>query len=139
MTIRVAFVGADSTKWNKQTEIVARLKIINTMRYYMSAYPNSFIPISGHSPKGGIDIWAEEIAKGLGLEMKIYAPDIFAWEANGKIGYKKRNMMIAENCDVLFVFSPMVNGKRVWNGGLWTANYAKKIGKIVHRFDIPMD
>lgn len=136
MVIGVAFVGADSSKWDQRTETVVRLKIRNIMRYYMSAYPNAFIPISGHSPKGGVDIWAEEIAKELGLEMKIFAPNVFAWEVKEKNGYKKRNIMIAEECDVLFVFSPSINGKVVWNGGLWTANYAENLGKKVHRFVI---
>jgi hypothetical protein len=136
MVAKIAFVGADSSKWDQKGETVVRLKIRNIMRYYMSAYPNAFTPISGHSPKGGVDIWTEEIAKELGLEMKIFAPEVFAWEDEEKVGYKKRNIMIAEECYILFVFSPSINGKVVWNGGLWTANYAEKIGKKVYRFDI---
>ena len=136
MPIKVAFVGADSSKWDQKSETVVRLKVRNIMRYYMSAYPDAFIPISGHSPKGGVDIWTEEIAKELGLEMKIFAPKAFVWwvvERGEEIGYKKRNMLIAQECDVLFVFSPSIKGKVVWNGGLWTANYAENLGKKVHR------
>ena len=134
--MKVAFVGADGTKWDQRTETIVRLKMRNIMRYYMSAYPNNFIPISGHSPKGGVDIWAEEIAKELGLEMKIFAPEVFAWEDEEKVGYKKRNIMIAEECYILFVFSPSINGKVVWNGGLWPANYAENLGKNVHKIVI---
>ena len=134
--MKVAFVGADITKWDQRTETIVRLKMRNIMRYYMSAYPGNFIPISGHSPKGGVDIWAEEIAKELGVEIKLFAPEVFAWERGAEVGYKKRNIMIAEECDVLYVFSPSVNGSVIWNGGLWTANYAENLGKNVHKIVI---
>lgn len=134
--MKVAFVGADITKWNQRTETVVRLKMRNIMRYYMSAYPGNFIPIIGHSPKGGVDIWAEEIAKELCVEIKLFAPEVFVWERGAEVGYKKRNIMIAEECDVLYVFSPSVNGSVIWNGGLWTANYAENLGKNVHKIVI---
>jgi len=38
------------------------------------------ILISGHCPKGGVDIWAEEIAKELGIQTEIHPAEHKGWK-----------------------------------------------------------
>jgi len=78
--------------------------------------------------KGGVDTWAEIVAKELGIKTEIYAPevnqwndkvvseitsDIFGdWHVSGKRfhvrkkGYRSRNIEIAKNCDILYDIEP---------------------------------
>ena len=110
--------------------------------------------MSGGCHKGGVDIWSEMIADAIGIPKEIYLPDVHQWEDDKepmiprwgmfiiKKGYKSRNMEIGDNCDVLYCFEPVSDGKRTilgdnglkgrWSGGCWTYNYAKKQGKEVH-------
>jgi len=44
-------------------------------------------------------------------------------------GYKSRNIQIAEVCDILYCIEPK---GRTRSGGIWTMNYAKKLGKKVY-------
>jgi predicted Rossmann fold nucleotide-binding protein DprA/Smf involved in DNA uptake len=60
--------------------------------------PNVVV-VSGHSPVGGIDIWAEDEAKKQGVEMMIFAPAKQKWDG----GYKQRNMEIAKKSSELHV------------------------------------
>jgi len=106
-----------------------------------------------------IDIWAEIIADFIGLEKKIYYPEVKNWEdvcksskatdcvyakkKNGliicdatlydcpdkKIGYKTRNERIAQECDVLYCIDP---ASRNWSGGRWTMKRADFYGKETH-------
>lgn len=59
---------------------------------------------SGHSPKGGVDIWAEEVASELAsrdptVRAVIFHPAIQKWEG----GYKQRNLEIAQFSEELHV------------------------------------
>lgn len=71
---------------------------------------DSLFLISGHSPMGGVDIWAEEMADELGIKKNIQAPQINRWEDEydweyGEIkkGFKSRNLDIALISDELYI------------------------------------
>jgi hypothetical protein len=59
--------------------------------------------VSGHSPVGGIDIWAEEVAAELGADTDIKIPEIHQWNPEGGYGYKARNLDIAKTSEVVHV------------------------------------
>lgn len=94
--------------------------------------------ISGHSPMGGIDIWAIEKAKQFNIPVLEFAPTHFQWE--GKGGFKERNLKIARVADlvvciVVAEYPPgfvgmkfqrcyhctIMNPPHVKSGGCWTA------------------
>lgn len=103
---------------------------------------------SGHSPKGGVDIWAEETAERVHRPAFIFAPRIQNWEQ----GYKPRNIRIAIKCDELHnivaeSYPESFSGRRfnscyhcadcssehidrhVKSGGCWTMRYAQRHNK----------
>lgn len=104
--------------------------------------------VSGHSPVGGIDIWAEETAQELGIELDLKIPEINQWDPPGGYGYKARNLDIARHSDVVHVILADVypeeyRGRRwevcyhhrghdfdpyghVKSGGCWTGRKAEK-------------
>ena len=57
------------------------------------------VVVSGHSPVGGVDIWAEEIGKTIGCELLIFPAKENKWEG----GYKQRNLEIAQNADEMHI------------------------------------
>jgi hypothetical protein len=125
--------------------------------------------------KGGIDTIAEIVASELGIQKEIYPAEVNQWEdkhlhyakrfqritgRNYAIGFRSRNIKIAESCDILYDIEPkggcehcsgrgftskhpnfLLYGRRcrfchgtgVYSGGTWTLNYAKKLGKEVHQ------
>jgi len=125
-TIRIGIVGAEEYKWTPQKKKIAKQKIREILLEYLRK-GFDVVLVSGRCPRGGVDIWAEEIADELGIKKLIFPPKKYSW-----YWYKKRNIQIAENSDVLYDIEPM--GKR--SGGTWTLNYAKKLGKKVFRIII---
>ena len=95
--MNIGIVGAGQDKFVPETEARARSLIRQLL-----ADPDAVL-VSGHSPVGGIDIWAEEIADELGREKHIYAPKVDQWNPPGQYGYKARNLDIAEDSDVVHV------------------------------------
>jgi hypothetical protein len=104
------------------------------------------ILISGHSPVGGIDIWAEETARSFGLKTDIKTPKQHKWDS--AYGYKQRNLDIAKDSDELHVilvdtypsnykgmtfnYCYHCNCKdHIKSGACWTAIQARKYGKKV--------
>jgi hypothetical protein len=134
----------------------------DTITFVDNSSKNTVFPItmvSGHCHKLGVDIWAEEIAEMLNIDKLIYPAEVHQWndppdgpQGESCMGYKSRNMMIAHNCDILFCIVPYkwdnFNAQppydntiwckhcKVWNhpsnGGCWTMQYAKKLGKETH-------
>jgi hypothetical protein len=104
--------------------------------------PDVELVISGHSPLGGIDIWAIQIAEAHGIPTLEYAPRKLTWEG----GYKQRNLQIADTSDLLACITlrslpDSFRGMRfplcyhcgtrdhVKSGGCWTMKQARRLGK----------
>jgi len=124
--LKIAIVGADGTKWTKEQKEKAKhfIRKLLHMRLLAGHLP---VVVSGHCPKGGVDIWAEEIADELGIKKEIYPAEVHQWD--DKIvkpsfvpshfpeyvrrsvrermkGYRSRNIEIAKACDVLYDIEP---------------------------------
>lgn len=127
--IRVGIVGHEEKKFTWDQKQVAK-KIIKTLL----DKPGTVL-VSGRSPLGGIDVWAEEVALELGKPMVIFPPVVNSWE----MGYKPRNKAIANESDELhcIVVEELPDGfdgptypdcyhckdkrpKHVKSGGCWT-------------------
>jgi hypothetical protein len=119
--MRIAIVGAEESKWSKEQQRKVKQTIKQILGSALELFkPDDVILVSGHCPKGGVDIWAEEIAKELGIKTEIYAPEVNQWEDEKMIehgvgysqvykirkGYKSRNILIAEACDILYDIEP---------------------------------
>lgn len=143
--MKIAVVGPQEDRWTEEQKEMAKRWIRHLLKCYLNGYkpiimkegeslypsPCGFgigekvelpvIMISGHCPKGGVDIWAEEIADRLGIQKEIYPAEANQWE--DKItevydslvpisrrvvekGYRSRNIQIAEACDVLYCIVP---------------------------------
>lgn len=130
----VGIVGCEAAKFTPQTEKRARASIRELIR-------NAKLVVSGACHLGGVDIWAIEEAKKLGIPTKEFAPEKKHWE-----GYKARNIQIAEASDKVYCITvrklpKTYKGMRfplcyhcgttnhIKSGGCWTVKYAKKIGK----------
>ena len=79
---------------------------IDSMQAAMAIIENIFEEaditlVSGHSPVGGIDIWAEETARSFGIPCDIKTPKQHKWDS--AYGYKQRNIDIAKDSDELHV------------------------------------
>ena len=162
--IKIAIVGPEESKWKPNQKEDAKQWIedfLSGMKLETeqgSLGGHDIILVSGHCPKKGVDIWAEEVADNLGIKKEIYPADCTLDPVNKCLGreyfhwwnfhYKPRNIQIAEACNVLYCIVPKDKTKicrHCWkeastvlisehptNGGCWTAKYAKKLGKEVH-------
>ena len=136
--MRVGIVGAEAAKFTPETQAAARALIRSRLS------PGDVV-VSGKCHLGGIDIWAIEVAKELGLDYTEYPPAYLSWER----GYKPRNIQIARDSDQVICVTvrelpPNYVGMRfdycyhchtnehVKSGGCWTVKYAKSIGKEGH-------
>lgn len=93
----VGIVGNGSDKFTalgeqRARELIAELLVLN----------QATTMVSGHSPVGGIDIWAEEVADALMVELDIKEPEVHQWDPPGRYGYKARNLDIAQ-ADIVYV------------------------------------
>ncbi len=132
--MKVGIVGHAADKFTSETEKKAK-DVIRTL-----LNPGDVL-VSGGCHLGGIDIWAEEIAKEIGCYDPdyIFLPRVLRWEG----GYKQRNLKIAHNSDIVHVivvseYPPGYEGMRfgycyhchttdhVKSGGCWTGKKAKE-------------
>lgn len=126
----VGIVGPEAAKFTPALEERARVRIRGLLFHHL--YSGGIV-CSGACPRGGIDIWAVEEARGMGIGAIEFPPVVEAWER----GYKPRNIQIAKASDIVICVTVpskktcrhcgMVN--HVQSGGCWTLKYAKKIGK----------
>jgi hypothetical protein len=70
---KIGLVGHGSDKFNERTKSIARQLIYDILTNAEETYGNVCM-VSGHSPAGGIDIWAEEIAMDLGMLLDLKIP-----------------------------------------------------------------
>jgi len=98
----------------------------------------------------GVDTIAVVIAREMGITTIEFKPQVPSWDAvergeageeandNGMTvlvpgGFKSRNMKVADACDCLVRISSA--GTKTYGSG-WTADYAERIGKCVHRYTV---
>jgi len=145
----------DSASFKKRIPIPPygniRLSTISSIEF--RKYDGDLIYVSGGCKYGGPDIWGEKEAKLRQVVPQILYPKVNSWEdKDGKIGFKSRNMQIAEAIPdppdgILIDFEPEwrsdhgLDRKMIIkdnnettlpfrrSGGTWTYQYAKKIGK----------
>jgi hypothetical protein len=88
--MNIGIVGAEGAKFTPLGEQRAKEIIYSLL-------PPGSVMVSGHCHLGGIDIWAEEAARSLGLGMKIHEPKRLIWDG----GFKQRNLLIASDSDIV--------------------------------------
>lgn len=156
--MNVGIVGNGSDKFTAQGEEQARWLIRDILKRREAT-----AMVSGHSPVGGIDIWAEEEAKALGIPLDLKIPEIHQWDPPGGYGYKARNIDIARSSDVVHVIladvypeeytgrrwefcyhhrgqqDPVVDANNhVKSGGCWTGRKAEfAVWHIVQNYEHP--
>lgn len=152
----IGFVGSEEKWWQGyQREVVVKRTInilkeatkLKVPKIAMSAYLDmtSVYVCSGGCRYGGVDIWAEVIADTLGYPKHIFEPTGDGWNY-----YRRRNIKIAEDVDILYCFEPeweeyMGYEKRYSagdkfcrrSGGIWTMDHARDLDKEVHLEVIP--
>jgi len=109
-------------------KIHTKYNVIGFIRdLFMEKDPESFV--SGGA--NGIDSIAESLFRSLFPynPVHIFRPEVFEW--HHPKGFKARNKRIAEACDELVCIRSCYSSTY---GSGWTADYAEKNGKIVHRF-----
>jgi len=133
----IGIVGAEAAKFTAVGEAAARAIIRELL-----SRSDVTLMVSGGCHLGGADIYAEDEAELLGIPTRIHKPKRLSWDD----GYKARNMLIAEDSDVVHniivdVLPTTYNGMlfkkcyhcnttaHVKSGGCWTARYAQRIGK----------
>lgn len=135
--MRLAIVGT-SKPMTENEERDSRQFIANTIKQYIDNYGFHYLEIiSGGA--SGIDNIAIEIAKGLDVNTMEYLPDDENW-----IGYKKRNLQIADECDRLICITvkrrndkeqmcyhhnPHQDHRKT--AGCWTMRKAEELGRPV--------
>ena len=138
--MKVGIVGHGNGKFTFASTVKALKEIVSILQR-----DRPDVVISGGSPLGGIDEWAEMVAFEMGIETQIFRPEINSWDPDG-YGFKARNIDIAKNSDKLYVivvddYPPKYkwkkllksgkpycyhcnDGTHVKSGGCWTGWYA---------------
>jgi len=146
--MKVGIIGSNRMKFTASTEKRAK----EWIRTILNAYENPVL-VSGHCHQGGVDIWAEEIAKELNMEMELKVPEVLEWNPDGKYGFRQRNLDIARESDVLYIIVPEdyvasaelrfescyhcendslgCKRKHIKSGACWTGIWARRLGKPV--------
>lgn len=127
--MRVGIVGNGSDKFTALGEQRARDLIREIL-----VRDGATVMVSGHSPVGGIDIWAEEIATELGLVLDLKIPEINQWDPPGGYGYKARNLDIAHDSAALYVILADVYPTE-YRGRRFSACYHHRKGEGAPRVD----
>ena len=143
--MNVGIVGSGADKFVPEARETAKALILELLS------PSDAVLVSGRSPVGGIDVWAEETADKIARQKIIHAPKVEQWSpSGGRYGYKLRNIDIAKSSDIIHVivvaeYPASYDGMRfekcyhclrmkrdathVKSGGCWTAEQAIKMGK----------
>jgi len=132
----LGIVGHEAKKFTAKTEQTCREVIVHLLAHDVTCV------VSGGCHLGGVDIYAVEEAKKLGIPFIEHRPVTLQWSG----GYRERNIKIAEDsdkviCIVVKEYPQEYRGMRfnycyhcgtdqhIKSGGCWTARYAGKIGK----------
>jgi hypothetical protein len=145
----IGIVGHEAAKFTRETQARARSEITCLLQADIMANNAPTVVVSGACHLGGIDIWAIEEAKVLGLQTIEYPPAVHRWEG----GYRERNIQIAEAAElvvsvVVKTLPASYSGMRfsmcyhcgvtthVKSGGCWTAKWARQHGKRTRIIEI---
>lgn len=135
--MRVGIVGSEGAKFTAG----AKARAVEAIRRILTDEGASEV-VSGACHLGGIDAWAADVGRELGLRVTEFPPRTRAWES----GYKPRNLKIAENSDVVYCVTldhlpdnwtgmrfPTCyhcgTNSHVKSGGCWTVKQAQRMGK----------
>ena len=134
--MKIAIVGASKLTENEERD--ARQFCGLMMNQWKSEYDDLEI-ISGGAK--GVDTIAIEVAEGLGISTHKIPPDVEEWnDVDDMIGYRSRNIKIAEECDKLYCLPANFRSESCYHcgtdehersGGCWTANRTRQMGKEV--------
>lgn len=136
--VSLGIVGHAAEKFTPTTERLARRAIDRAIK---ALNPGRIV--SGGSPMGGVDRWAEDAARAAGIEMVVHLP-----ERHQERYFLARNRLIAQDSSHLIVvvvtelppgFSGMAfpvcyhckTKEHVKSGACWTAKRALELGKRV--------
>ena len=115
--MKLAIVG--SSKLDSRQQAVAQ----GVIEAFLIAFRPDRI-VSGGAK--GIDTIAADMAHDRGIPLTVFFPEKPKWKY-----YKKRNILIAEECDSMLVLR---SEKSKTYGSGWTADYTEKLGKRVFKF-----
>jgi hypothetical protein len=151
--VRIGIIGHAADKFTVRSSMEAVNGVIcSLLMPYRTKSGTVFI--SGHSPLGGVDLWAEDAAKVFGFRLDIKKPEVHQWHDDGAHkGFRSRNIDIAKSCDELHVilisdYPPDYRGMKfddcyhckthsshpphhVKSGACWTGWKASELGKLV--------
>ena len=125
--MKIAIVG--SSHLSEGEERTARQVSSTILKNYLKQ--GTVTLISGGAK--GVDTQAEDVAKQLGIECKIFKPAEQNWD-----GYKVRNLRIAQECDVLYCLPTKLKMEPCYHcnttdhersGACWTLKQAKILKK----------
>lgn len=94
--MKLGIVGHGQDKFTPHTEALARQAIIENVLHSQAT-----AIVSGRSPMGGVDYYAEDVAAEFNIPTIIHEPTHFHWDGIG--GFKWRNQLIAEDSDLVLV------------------------------------
>ncbi len=125
--VRLAVVGSAARDFTPRTAVLARQRISLAI---WRLRPE--VVISGGCPKGGVDIWARDIAGVYGYttsggDFVEHLPVHERWAPDG---YQARNALIAADCSHLLRVA--ARASRTYGSG-WTADQAQRLGRLVVR------
>uniref|UniRef100_A0A6H1ZV72 Uncharacterized protein n=1 Tax=viral metagenome TaxID=1070528 RepID=A0A6H1ZV72_9ZZZZ len=150
--MKIGIGGPEEPGWTREQKEKVKMRIETIFYYHGYPQESSITLLSGHC--SGVDIWAEEIAKEMGIKTVIFKPQIKQWHDFQLLkGYRSRNIDVAKESDVYYDIEPegscrhcrgtglevselaherkcrYCKGTGIYSGGTWTMNYAKKLGK----------
>lgn len=144
--MRLGIVGSEGSKFTPESEKAARAAVRELIEL-----EKPDVVVSGGCHLGGIDIWAVEEARALGIATIEHKPIFLQWAADG--GFRDRNLAIANDSDLVVCISvdrlPPGREPDPWNrgpcyhcragkgcdkphiksGGCWTVIAASRMGK----------
>ncbi len=139
--MKIAIVG--TSRLNEHMERDVQQYVNYILDQAKKEHGHDLIVVSGGAT--GVDTIAEDMAKQKDIDTHIFKPEINEWEPeDGSIGFKARNLQIAEDCDELYCFPTYLfntscyhcpSEKHQAGGGCWTAKKAKEKGKEVKVID----
>ena len=145
--MNVGIVGSGALKFTVEQAVTVKGLIESLL-----SEPGTVL-VSGASPGGGVDEWAEQVANTLHRKKIIHRPVDHTWLG----GFRRRNLKIARDSEIVNVIVPRdypvdYQGKRgvtcyhcigtreprhISSGGCWTARKAIEKGKEARWHIIP--